>query len=97
MAQHQLGETDDESQSRAVLKAHIDSIEAAAGGSHELTALGTDLDGFIKPTIEGVELASDMPKVEGWIRESYPDDADAILHENARGVLRKAFAARAST
>jgi microsomal dipeptidase-like Zn-dependent dipeptidase len=86
MAQHQLGETSTEDEARALLKKHADAIAAAAGG-HHCTAIGSDLDGFIKPTLTGIEKAPDMAKLERWIRELYPDDAEAILHENARRVL----------
>ena len=96
MAQHQLGETHDQHQSRAVLRAHIEAI-AGAGRGHGSTAIGTDLDGFIKPTLAGLQLADDLPILENWIREDYPRDADAILHGNAQRVLRKAFAARSQT
>jgi microsomal dipeptidase-like Zn-dependent dipeptidase len=94
MAQHQLGETHDDEDSRALLGRHIEALAEAAGGSHELTALGTDLDGFIKPTLSGVEEAADYRKLEEWIRKDYSDDADAILYGNAKRVLRKAFEGR---
>jgi membrane dipeptidase len=93
MAQHQLGETRDERESRAVLRKHVEAIAALDRG-HEATAIGTDLDGFIKPTLAGLQLADDLPVLERWIREDYPDDADAILHNNVRRVLKQAFAAR---
>jgi microsomal dipeptidase-like Zn-dependent dipeptidase len=93
LAQHQLGETANEEDSRAVLYEHIDAIADAAGG-HEHTGIGTDLDGFIKPTLAGLERASDLGKLERWIRARYGGDADAILNGNARRVLRQAFAAR---
>src|SRR3954470_6017218 len=92
MAQHQLGETENESDSRVAVRAHIDAIVAAAGGSAEVAAVGTDLDGFIKPTIAGIQRAPDLAVLEGWIRDEYPAHvADAILHENARRVLAKAL------
>jgi microsomal dipeptidase-like Zn-dependent dipeptidase len=93
LAQHQLGKTADEERSRVVLRAHIDAIAAEAGG-HGFTGIGTDLDGFIKPTLAALETASDLSKLEGWIRADYPDDADAILCGNARGVLQRVLAAR---
>jgi microsomal dipeptidase-like Zn-dependent dipeptidase len=96
MAQHQLGTTKDEKQARAVLRKHIDAIAEAAGG-HEQTGIGSDLDGFINPTLHGIDQPDDFPKLEGWIREAYPDDADAILYGNPRRVLGKAFSARPAT
>ena len=86
MAQHQMGETATEDETRALLKKHADAIAEAAGG-HQCTALGSDLDGFIKPTLAGIENAPDYAKLADWIGELYPTDADAILHGNARRVL----------
>lgn len=91
MAQHQMGETADEAEACAVLKKHADAIAEAAGG-HQCTAFGTDLDGFIKPTLAGIEKAPDYAKLTDWIRQLYPNDADAILHGNARRVLGAALA-----
>jgi microsomal dipeptidase-like Zn-dependent dipeptidase len=93
LAQHQLGPTEDEEQARTVLGKHIDAI-AEIAGSHEYTVIGSDLDGFINPTLHGIDQPDDFPKLEGWIREAYPDDADAILYGNARGVLERALSAR---
>jgi microsomal dipeptidase-like Zn-dependent dipeptidase len=93
LAQHQLGTTDDEEQSRAVLGKHIGAIFDVAG-SHEFTGIGSDLDGFINPTVDGVDQPDDFPKLEGWIRDLYPDDADAILYGNARRVLEQALRGR---
>jgi microsomal dipeptidase-like Zn-dependent dipeptidase len=92
-AQHQLGETSEEKQSRAVLNRHIAAIAEAAEG-YEHIAIGSDLDGFIRPTLAGVQRASDLRRVEDWIRTDHPDHADAILWGNARRVLRRAFEAR---
>jgi microsomal dipeptidase-like Zn-dependent dipeptidase len=93
MAQHQLGETQDEDQSRSALRQHINAI-GALGNGHGSCAIGSDLDGFIKPTITGIERASDLTTLERWIREDYPDDADAILHDNVRRVLQRVLEAR---
>jgi microsomal dipeptidase-like Zn-dependent dipeptidase len=91
LAQHQMGETARPEDSKAVLKKHADAIAAAAGG-HHCTAIGSDLDGFIKPTLAGIDRAPDLATLAGWIRELYPDDADAILHGNAHRVLSSALA-----
>ena len=95
LAQHQLGDTKDEEQSKEVLRNHIDAIAAAAGG-HDCTALGSDLDGYINPTLKGIDQPDDFPKLEGWIRDATPDAAaaDAILHGNARRVLAQALGSR---
>jgi microsomal dipeptidase-like Zn-dependent dipeptidase len=91
MAQHQMGDTADDGETRALLKKHADAIAEAAGG-HQCTAIGTDLDGFIKPTLAGIEKARDYAKLADWIRELYPNDADAILHLNMHRVLGAALA-----
>lgn len=91
MAQHQMGETASEDEARATIKRHADAIAAAAGG-HQCTAIGTDLDGFIKPTLTGIERGPDLAKLAEWIHALYPQDGEAILHENARRVLGSVLA-----
>ncbi len=93
MAERELGRTWSARRSRAVLRKHINAI-AALGNGHAATALGSDLDGFIKPTLKGVQDAADLKRLEQWIRDDFPGDADAILHENARRVLKRALAGR---
>jgi microsomal dipeptidase-like Zn-dependent dipeptidase len=93
-AQHLMGDTSSADESRAVLRRHIEAIHDAVG-SHAHTAIGTDLDGYIRPTLDGLESASDLTQLEEWIRSSVvADDAEAILHGNAERVLRKTFALR---
>ena len=36
-----------------------------AVGSHEHTAIGTDLDGFVKPTLAGLDRAEDLAEFHG--------------------------------
>lgn len=87
LAQHQLGETSDDAASAAVLRRHVDALHDIAG-THELTAIGTDLDGFIKPVLHGLDHAADLAKLEAWIREAYPAEvADGVLAGNAVRVL----------
>lgn len=93
LAEHQIGKSSSEVQSRAIVGRHVQAIFDALG-THEHTAIGTDLDGFIKPTLEGLQRASDMAKLETWIREDFPDAAEAILHANADRVIRRTFALR---
>jgi microsomal dipeptidase-like Zn-dependent dipeptidase len=93
LAQHQLlhgdrrGKTETFEDSKEVFFRHIDSIHGATG-SHRHTAIGSDLDGFIKPTLSGIESASDMTKLEQALREEYGADADLICSENALRPLR---------
>ena len=96
MAQHLLGTTDTAEESCALLGRHIMAVRDAVG-SHDHTAIGTDLDGFISPTLSGIEKAEDLVSLERWIRQIAPDDAEAILHGNAERVLRAVLQRRAAT
>ena len=93
-AQHLLGPTATPDDSRKLLCGHIDAIHDAVG-SHEHTAIGTDLDGFIKPTLTGLERAEDLADLQEWLRDLYPNDAEAILHGNVERVLRTTLRLRA--
>lgn len=93
-SQHQLGSTKDAAASQVVLGKHLDAI-AALGNGHRATAIGSDLDGFIKPTLKGIEQAGDLRTLEQWIRAAQPAEAEEILHGNARRVLGRVLAARA--
>lgn len=73
------------------IRAHIDAIHAVTD-SYDQIGIGSDLDGFIKPTVGGIEYADDLRKLVEPLREAYPDAADAILHGNARRVVEKALA-----
>lgn len=91
LAQHQLNDglrrhaTKTLRESVEVLARHIDAI----GVEH--VALGSDLDGFIKPTLGGVESAADLAPLASALRARYPDAADAILRDNALRVIRGRF------
>ena len=91
-AQHQINDglrrsdTDTLAESVDILARHIDAI----GPRH--VALGSDLDGFIKPTLGGVETAADLKPLADALRARYPADADAILEGNARRVIERRFA-----
>jgi len=93
MAQDQMGKTAGQAESEEAICRHIQAI-AALGNGHGATALGTDLDGFIKPTLEGIDRASDLAKLAGWISKCAPEDVDAILCENARRVIKRTFEVR---
>jgi microsomal dipeptidase-like Zn-dependent dipeptidase len=96
LAQHQINDglrkkqTKTLAESLEVLCRHIDKI-AELTGSHRHVALGTDLDGFIKPTTGGVETMADLKDLERELRNRYPQDADLLLWENSLRVLRKAW------
>ncbi len=72
-----------------LLSRHIEAI----GPEH--VAIGSDLDGFIKPTIGGVESAADLKPFATALRERYPETADAMLDANALRIIRQRFASAA--
>ena len=94
-AQHQLNDgirahTKTIDDSFDVICRHVDRVSEITG-SFDHVAFGTDLDGFIKPTLTGIERGPDLAKLARWIHELYPADADAILHGNAQRVLSAAL------
>lgn len=96
MAHHQLNDglykrRGDFNRTLAVLHAHIDAIRGITG-SHRHTGIGSDLDGFIKPTVGGIEYANDLAKLIKPLGETYSEDAEAILRKNALRVLRRTLA-----
>jgi membrane dipeptidase len=93
-AQHQLGDTDTEAESAVLVKAHLDAIGEAVGDASSVAALGTDIDGFIRPTLKGFEKAEDFAKLETWVRNAGQKDPEAILHGNAERVIKAAFTGR---
>ncbi len=94
MAQHQLKDgirrrhTKNLDESLKVIFAHIDKI-AEITKSYEHIALGTDFDGFIKPTMGGLESMGDLEKLEGPLRKRYGADAELMMSGNALRVLRE--------
>jgi membrane dipeptidase len=94
MAQHQLNdgirkeETTTLDESLEVICKHIDKIAEVTGGYGQI-ALGTDFDGFIKPTMGGLETAADLKLLEAALRKRYGDgNAERIMWSNALGVLQ---------
>jgi microsomal dipeptidase-like Zn-dependent dipeptidase len=72
------------------VKENIDRI-ARLISSHKCTAIGSDLDGFIKPMLRGLEDMAGMRNLENWLRTEYGAAADLILSENALRVLKSAW------
>jgi microsomal dipeptidase-like Zn-dependent dipeptidase len=71
-----------------LLHRHIGRIREITG-SHQHTAIGTDHDGFIKPTLPGLEDAGTLSRLEVALRERYGDtDGEAIASGNALRLLR---------
>jgi microsomal dipeptidase-like Zn-dependent dipeptidase len=95
LAQHQVGSTQSAADSTATLRRHINAI-GELGNGLQCCAFGTDLDGFIKPTLTGIERASDLSTLAQWIQQDFPADADGIVYDNARAVLHRVLAARGS-
>lgn len=93
MAQHQLNDglrkrerTFEES--FEVICMHIDKVREITG-SYEHVALGTDFDGFIKPTMGGLQTPADLGRLEARLAERYGEDAERITSGNALRVLRE--------
>lgn len=98
IAPHHGWEPKDRPQSLQALKAHIDRIAEWTGSSGEPSydqiAIGTDLDGFIKPALEGLKDMEDMAPLQSWLREHYgPENAKKISSGNALRMLRYRFSA----
>lgn len=81
------GRTTSLEQSLEVLQRHIDKI-AQLTGSHENIAIGTDLDGFIKPTLNGLEFPSGFNAVRTYLEKQYSQTVvDQIFSNNALRLL----------
>lgn len=95
MAQHQLldGLGDDPprdfDESFEVIRRHIDRL-AQITGSHRHVALGTDFDGFVKPTMTGLQNMGDLKRLEEALIGAYGAEvAEQITSGNTLRVLRK--------
>jgi membrane dipeptidase len=76
-----------------VLCAHIDHLHEVTG-SHEYTAIGSDLDGFIKPTLAGLDDMTDMARLQSALAGRYGEaDAARIASGNALRVFAGCLAA----
>lgn len=75
-------------QSFEIVCRHLDRIREITG-SHEHAAIGSDLDGFIKPTLAGLEDEARMARLEDALMERYgPDDGRRIASGNVLRLLR---------
>jgi microsomal dipeptidase-like Zn-dependent dipeptidase len=71
---------------------HIDRIVAVTG-TFDHAAIGTDLDGYIKPALTGLEHAGRLGDLQAGLQARYgADDAGKICSDNALRVLRTRFA-----
>ena len=98
LARHQLYEEagvvrpDDPAETPRVLRAHIDEIRRhVPDHTNAHVGIGSDLDGFIKPTVAGIDTAGDLATLEAPLREAYGDDAEMILSGNAVRVAKTAL------
>ncbi|HEX4344009.1 MAG TPA: membrane dipeptidase [Solirubrobacteraceae bacterium] len=73
------------------LASHIDRIYEITG-SHRHTCIGSDLDGFVKPTMSGIESSRDLTSLARWLDRRYKGDAEAIRFGNALRVIGARFA-----
>ena len=74
--------------SMAVIYRHVDRIHRVTG-SYEHVSLGSDLDGFIKPTLPGLETPAAFRLVERQLVSTYgASAAKQICSDNALRVLR---------
>lgn len=71
--------------------AHIDHILNIPGGA-ECVAFGSDLDGYIKPALPGLETLGHMGELQQELADHYEKDrAEAFTSGNALRVLRTAW------
>lgn len=98
LARHQLYEgagvvdPDDPVETPKVLRAHIDEIRRhVPGHTNAHVGIGSDLDGFIKPTVAGIDTAGDLATLVAPLRRTYGDDAEMILSGNALNVAKAAL------
>ncbi|HEY5316478.1 MAG TPA: membrane dipeptidase [Solirubrobacteraceae bacterium] len=67
---------------------HIDKVHELTG-SYDSVAIGSDLDGYIKPALPGLEHMGRMADLQTALRSRYGDvDAEKICSANALRVLR---------
>jgi microsomal dipeptidase-like Zn-dependent dipeptidase len=99
LARHQLNENagaadpDDPAGTPITLRRHIDAIRGVVPShSNAHVAIGSDLDGFIKPTVAGIETAADLASLKAPLQAAYGEDAEQILSGNAIRVAKAALA-----
>lgn len=83
-------ETKDLTDSLARIDAHVEKL--LQWGGEDVLAIGSDLDGFIKPTLEGLSSAKNHKDVALHLQRNYPAPlAEKMCHANALRVLRQAW------
>jgi microsomal dipeptidase-like Zn-dependent dipeptidase len=77
--------------SMELVYAHVDRI-AQVTGSHDHAAIGSDLDGWIKPALPGLEHLGHMRHVQDALAAKYGADvAEKISSANLLALLRRAW------
>ncbi len=70
-----------------VFRQHINKIAELTNG-YDCIGIGSDLDGFIKPSLNGLEFPEGFKEVRAYLAERYNDDiADKIFRRNAMRLL----------
>jgi microsomal dipeptidase-like Zn-dependent dipeptidase len=96
MAHHQLNDgvrrtnTSNLGETMEVIDRHVAKIREITG-DHRHVAIGTDFDGFIKPTMGGLQSMADLKALEDGLRARYGPDADLIASGNVLRVLQKVW------
>jgi microsomal dipeptidase-like Zn-dependent dipeptidase len=94
MAEHQLldgldVDPPDFARSVEAICRHIDRI-AEVTDNHRHVAIGTDFDGFVKPTLAGLQHSGDLAALEAALNEKYGAEiAEQIASKNTLRVLRR--------
>ena len=79
-------------ESLRLMKAHINHIVRVIGdGGERCVAFGSDLDGYIKPALNGLQRLSDMRWFQGSLINEYGDIARDFTSGNALRVLNAAW------
>jgi microsomal dipeptidase-like Zn-dependent dipeptidase len=77
--------------SMELIYAHVDRIRQVTG-SHDHVAIGSDLDGWIKPALPGLEHLGHMRHVQEALANKYGDEvAEKISSANVLALLRRAW------
>jgi microsomal dipeptidase-like Zn-dependent dipeptidase len=72
------------------LRTHIDTLYEWCGRSYDHIGIGSDLDGFVKPTVAGIDYVDELDDLEAALSGHYgPEVAAKICSENARRVLNE--------
>jgi microsomal dipeptidase-like Zn-dependent dipeptidase len=81
------GKTKTLDDSLEVLRRHIDKIASLTDG-YDCIGIGSDLDGFIKPSLTGLEFPKGYEAMWAYLSRHYSDDiADKIFKRNAMRLL----------